>query len=116
MRILETHLKNAFVFETEPFVDERGKFSRIFCKQELRQINHDREIVQINRSLTKQKGALRGMHFQYPPKAEAKMVMCIGGSVFDVLVDLRHKSPTLMQWHGEILTAENMNFLFSLDK
>lgn len=112
MKIIETPLKNAFVLKPEPFEDNRGKFSRIFCRQELQQIGHHKKIVQINHSLTRKKGALRGMHFQHPPKAEIKIVKCLRGSVFDVIIDLRRNSPTLLQWHGEILSAENMKMMY----
>lgn len=112
MKIIQTPLQDAFVLEPEPFVDERGNFSRIFCQQELQEIGHHKKIVQINHSLTRQKGVIRGMHFQYPPKAEIKMVKCLRGSIFDVIIDLRRGSPTLLQWHGEILSAEDMKMIY----
>lgn len=112
MRINKLPLEGAFVIEPEPFTDNRGIFARIFCRQELRNILHDKNIVQINHSLTRQKGALRGMHFQYPPKAEIKMVKCLRGSVFDVIIDLREGSPTLLKWHGEVLSAENTKMMY----
>jgi len=64
------NIKDLYIIEPEPFEDDRGRFFRVFCKQELEQISHGKEIVQINYSLTKKKGSIRGMHFQYPPKAE----------------------------------------------
>lgn len=111
MKFHDTSLKDAYIIEPEPFADHRGKFSRIFCRKELEQIGLQKEIVQINHSLTVQKGAVRGMHFQNPPKAEIKFVKCIRGAVFDVVTDLRHDSPTMLQWHGEVLTAENMKMM-----
>lgn len=112
MKIFQTPLKGAFILEPEPFIDERGKFIRIFCENELQQIGHYKKIVQINHSLTRKKGTIRGMHFQYPPKAETKIVRCLRGAVFDVIIDLRRNSSTLLQWHGEILSAENMKMMY----
>ena len=112
MRINKLPLEGTFVIEPEPFTDDRGSFTRVFCKQELQSILEGKNIVQINHSLTRQKGAIRGMHFQYPPKAEAKMVKCMHDSVFDVIIDLRQGSSTFLKWHGEILSAENMKMLY----
>jgi len=112
MKIKQTPLQDAFVIEPEPFRDDRGLFARVFCQQELRDILHDKNIVQINHSLTRQKGALRGMHFQYLPKSEIKMVKCLRGSVFDVMIDLRQDSSTLLKWHGEVLSSENMKMMY----
>lgn len=112
MKIVKTPLQGACVIEPEPFVDDRGKFARLYCQKELQQIGHSKPILQINYSLTRQKGAIRGMHFQYPPKAEIKMVKCLRGSVFDVIIDLRCGSPTFLQWYGEILSEENMRMMY----
>ena len=112
MRIDKLSLEGAFVIESEPFIDDRGIFARVFCQHELQNILHGKNIVQINHSMTKQKGAIRGMHFQYPPKSEIKMVKCLRGTVFDVILDLRRDSPTFLKWHGEILSAENMKMMY----
>ena len=112
MKIKPTPLQDAFIIELEPVTDDRGLFTRVFCQQELRNILHDKNIVQINHSLTRQKGALRGMHFQYSPKSEIKMVKCLCGSVFDVIIDLRKGSPTFLKWHGEVLSAKNMKMMY----
>lgn len=112
MKIKPTPLQEAFIIELEPVTDDRGLFTRVFCQQELRNILHDKNIVQINHSLTRQKGALRGMHFQYSPKSEIKMVKCLRGSVFDVIIDLRKGSPTFLKWHGEVLSAKNMKMMY----
>jgi dTDP-4-dehydrorhamnose 3,5-epimerase len=111
MNIKDTKINGVKVILSEPFRDGRGFFNRIFCQQELEVIRPDILIAQINHSMTKVKGTIRGMHFQYPPHAEMKIVRCIRGSVFDVAVDLRKKSSTFLQWHGEILSAENMKAL-----
>ena len=79
----------------------------MFCSQDLQALMGDRTIVQINRTLTAKAGTVRGMHFQFPPHAETKFVSCIRGEVFDVAVDLRRDSSTFLQYHAEILTAEN---------
>lgn len=112
MKFIETDIKDLFIIEPEPFEDDRGKFYRIFCLNELKEIGHTKKIVQANQSLSKQKGTIRGMHFQYPPKVEIKIVKCINGSVFDVTIDLRKKSPTFLQWYGVILSAENMKIMY----
>ena len=112
MKIKQTPLQDALVIEPEPFRDERGLFARVFCQNELRNILCDKNIVQINHSLTRQKGAIRGMHFQYQPKAEIKMVKCLRGSAFDVMIDLRSDSSTFLNWHGERLSAENMKMMY----
>ena len=108
MKFTELEIQGLYIIIPEPFQDERGKFSRIYCQDELKKIAHTKGIVQINHSLTRKKGALRGMHFQYPPKAETKIVKCIKGSIIDVAIDLRKNSPTFLKWHGEIISAENM--------
>jgi dTDP-4-dehydrorhamnose 3,5-epimerase len=112
VKILQNPFKNAFVLQAEPYVDHRGKFARIFCQEELRQIEHQERIVQINHSLTKKKGAIRGMHFQHPPKAEIKIVLCLSGSVFDVIVDLRRNSSSFLQWYGKVLSGENQKMMY----
>jgi dTDP-4-dehydrorhamnose 3,5-epimerase len=112
MEISKTLLKNAYVIQTEPFEDRRGEFSRIFCRKMFQGLGYNKEIVQINRSLTRHKGALRGMHFQYPPRAELKVVLCLRGSVFDVMIDLRQGSSTFLKWHGEVLSEENKKMMY----
>ena len=112
MKILGNPFESAFVLEAEPYVDHRGQFGRIYCQDKLKQIGHHKQIVQVNHSLTRKSGAIRGMHFQYPPKAEIKMVKCLRGSVFDVIVDLRWDSDTLLQWFGEILSDDNLKMMY----
>ncbi len=112
MRVKLVSIRDAFVIEPEPIEDDRGLFTRVFCQNELNDILHGENIVQINHSVTWQKGAIRGMHFQYPPRAEIKIVKCLRGSIFDVMIDLRKKSPTFLKWHGEVLTSENMKMMY----
>ena len=111
MLVEETKIDGVRIIASEPFIDNRGFFNRIFCQQELEIIRPGIVIAQINHSMTKEKGTIRGIHFQYPPHAEMKIVRCIKGSIFDVAVDLRKDSPAFLQWHGEILSAENMKAL-----
>lgn len=105
-------MKGLFLIEVDPFEDHRGKFYRVYCKNELRSIGYDKDLIQINQSLTKKRGIIRGMHFQYPPKAETKIIKCLKGSVFDVAIDLRYDSPTFLHWHGEILSGDILKMLF----
>lgn len=115
MKIIKLSLEDAYVLEPEPFTDHRGTFTRIYCQKELQSICHNKSVVQINHSINREKGTIRGMHFQYAPKTETKMVKCLRGSVFDVIIDLRQGSPALLQWHGEVLSAENMKMLYIPD-
>ena len=112
MKFFETPLKDAYVIEPEPFKDSRGMFLRVLCKRELAAIGQCEDIVQVNHSVTEKPGTLRGMHFQKPPKAEAKYVKCIKGAVYDVIVDIRKGSPTFLKWHGETLTSDNMRMMY----
>ena len=112
MKFINTKIKDLSIIKLEPFQDYRGKFTRIFCKDELRQIGLTKEIVQVNQSLTKIKGAIRGMHFQYPPDAEIKIIKCVNGTIFDVAIDLRKNSSTFLKWHGEVLTGENPKMIY----
>lgn len=112
MKFKDTNIKDLYIIEPEPFIDHRGKFYRVFCENELNKIGHSKRIVNVNSSTTLKKGSIRGMHFQYPPKAEIKIVKCVSGSIFDVAVDLRKNSPTYLQWHGEILSKENLRMLY----
>lgn len=91
--------------------DSRGWFERMFCIDELRDVLGERSVRQINRTLTQKKAIVRGMHFQRPPCPEMKFVSCLRGEVFDVAVDLRHGSSTFLQWHAEVLSAENRKTL-----
>lgn len=87
--------------------DARGFFSRFFCTQEMAELDWRLPVAQVNHTLTRHSGAVRGLHFQHPPYAEEKYVSCLRGAVFDVAVDLRQGSPTFLRWHGETLSAAN---------
>ena len=112
MKFIKLALNGAFVIEAAPVKDKRGHFSRLLCKNELINIGHTENIVQVNHSATEQTGVVRGLHFQMPPKAEIKIVKCIKGAVFDVIVDIRRNSPTFLNWHGEVLTGENIKMMY----
>lgn len=86
--------------------DPRGFFSRLFCAEELAEVLQGRTIAQINQTLTRTVGAVRGLHYQRPPRAEMKLIRCLRGRVFDVAVDLRAGSPTFGRWHAMELSAE----------
>jgi dTDP-4-dehydrorhamnose 3,5-epimerase len=108
----ETPLKDVYIIENEPHHDNRGYFERLYCKNELLAIGLFKEIVQVNHSFSKKRGTLRGLHFQVPPSTETRIIKCIKGSVFDVALDLRKKSPTFLEWYGIELNAENNRMLF----
>jgi dTDP-4-dehydrorhamnose 3,5-epimerase len=95
------------VLQRKPLGDSRGYVERVYCSEELAALTPGRTILQINRTLTSRRGAVRGMHYQLPPHAETKFISCLRGEVFDVAVDLRHDSPTFLRWHAEVLSAEN---------
>lgn len=105
--IESTTLAGLRIVERQPIGDERGFLNRIYCEIELGDLGFKDGIVQINHSLTRRSGTVRGMHFQVPPHAETKLVSCIRGAVFDVAVDLRKGSSTFLQWHGDVLSGEN---------
>jgi len=112
MKFNEIFLKGAYLIELTPFIDERGVFTRLFCEQELTAIGHYKKIVQINHSLNKQQGTVRGLHFQKSPHAEIKIVRCIHGRIWDVIVDIRKDSPTFLQWFGVELSLESYNAIY----
>ena len=112
MTFKETLLKGAFEIEPEIQKDDRGYFYRFFCKQEFSQVGLDKDWVQFNHSFTSRTGTIRGMHYQLPPFAETKLLRCINGKVYDVIIDLRHNSATYLQWFGTELSAENMKMLY----
>ena len=111
MHIRSIGIAGAMVVEGQAHTDHRGAFSRLFCERELAEVISDRHVVQINHSRTNTVGAVRGMHFQHPPHAEMKMVRCVRGRVWDVLVDLRAGSPTFLHWHAEELSPDTSRML-----
>jgi dTDP-4-dehydrorhamnose 3,5-epimerase len=112
---IESSLKGLYKIVKKPIEDERGFFSRFFCAEEFKKLGFRKPIAQMNHSFTKQKGAVRGMHFQYSPYTEAKIITCIRGEIFDVAVDIRKDSPTFLQWHAEVLNENNQSSLYIPD-
>lgn len=106
MNIHCTPLAGLMLVETVPHRDDRGSFVRAFCETACAELRPNLHWTQINVSCTANKGTVRGMHFQYPPAAEAKMIRCLQGRVFDVAVDLRAGSPTFLHWHGVELSED----------
>ncbi|MBI5418633.1 MAG: dTDP-4-dehydrorhamnose 3,5-epimerase [Deltaproteobacteria bacterium] len=112
MIFTETALKGAYVIDLQPMEDERGYFARSFCRKEFAQYGLKFDVAQCNVSFNRKKGTLRGMHFQLPPKAEAKLVRCARGSIYDVIVDLRSNSPTYCRWTALELTESNLKMFY----
>jgi len=112
MKFIPTNLEGAYLVHPEPYSDERGWFARTYCRREFSVIGHAADWVQLNHSFTREAGTIRGMHFQRPPHGEIKLVRCIAGAVWDVIVDLRKDSPTFLQWYGTELSAENRQMLY----
>lgn len=105
--LIPTPISGLHIVQRKPIVDNRGHLERLFCADELRGILDHKNIAQINHTLTVKCGTVRGLHFQYPPHSEIKLVTCLRGKVFDVAVDLRKNSPTFLHWHSEILSDSN---------
>jgi len=110
--IRETPLPGVYDILRRHKGDERGWLERMYCTTDLAEVLGSRAIVQVNRSLTRLKATVRGMHYQIPPSDEAKLVSCLRGAIFDVAVDLRHDSPTFLRWHAEVLSEDNRRSLF----
>ena len=93
--------------ERQRLGDARGFLSRLFCAEELVAAGWTKPVAQINQTVTAKRGTVRGMHFQHPPHAEMKLVICLRGEVWDVAVDIRAGSKTFLHWHAERLSADN---------
>lgn len=102
----ETPIAGLKLIERKPIGDERGFLERLFCQESFESLLSGRTIRQVNRTLTRKLGTVRGMHFQYPPHAEIKIVSCLKGKVWDVAVDLRKGSPTFLKYHAVILSED----------
>lgn len=110
-QIRSTPLDGLYSLERLPIGDPRGYLERLYCAEDFRAMGWHAPIAQINHTLTSIAGTIRGMHFQLPPHAEAKLVSCLRGEVFDVAVDLRAGSATFLHWHAELLSAGNHHSL-----
>ena len=111
MIFASTKIEGAFLIEPERIEDSRGFFARTYCQKEFAANGLESSFVQCNLSFNTERGTLRGMHFQSPPHEETKLVRCVRGALYDVLVDLRRDSPTYLQWLAFELTAENRSML-----
>ncbi len=107
MKLELTPIEGLFILHRPVRRDERGFFSRIFGADEIAEAGRPTQAVHVNTSTSIEVGTLRGIHFQYPPHAEAKIVSCASGAIWDVGIDLRPNSPTRFQWYGTKLTPEN---------
>ena len=112
MRFIETNLQGAFIIEPEPNEDSRGLFARTFCAREFKSHGLTDSFVQCSVSMSRNRGTLRGLHYQLPPACEIKLVRCTAGALYDVIVDLRPDSPTYLQHFGVKLTARNRRALY----
>jgi dTDP-4-dehydrorhamnose 3,5-epimerase len=108
----DTPLPGVLEIELEPRADDRGFFARTFCEREFEARGLLTRYPQGNLSRNRERGTLRGLHLQAPPHAEVKVVRCVRGAIFDVVVDLRKGSPTSRQWVGVELDAEKGNALY----
>jgi dTDP-4-dehydrorhamnose 3,5-epimerase len=112
MTFEETELKGGFVVGLKKIEDNRGFFARAWCQKEFADAGLNPNLVQINLAASHKAGTLRGMHFQEAPHAEAKLIRCTRGRIFDVMIDLRPESPTHRKWFGLELSAENHRMLY----
>ena len=112
MTFEETSIDGAWLISLEPRTDERGFFARAWCEQELSTRGLTGTFVQCNDSYSRSAGTLRGLHYQAEPHGEVKLIRCIRGAVFDVIVDVRPESPSYLRWFGVELSAENRRSLY----
>jgi dTDP-4-dehydrorhamnose 3,5-epimerase len=112
MIFTETPLAGAFVIDIEPIEDERGFFARTFCAEDFAARGLNGQFVQANTSRAQHAGTVRGLHYQVDPAAEAKLMRCVRGAIFDVIVDMREGSATRGKWFGIELTPENRRALY----
>lgn len=112
MKFNETPLQGSYLIDLELRGDERGFFARYFCEKEFSEKGLNTRWVQINNSMSRDVGTLRGLHFQRAPHAEAKLVRCLQGSIWDVVVDLRQDSKTYGKWFGATLSDKNRTMMY----
>ena len=105
-------LQGAYTINLEKNEDKRGFFARIFCLDEFEKQGLNISVIQMNTTLSKERGTVRGLHFQRPPKAEIKIVRCISGSIWDVIVDIRKSSPTYGKWYAAELNDNNRTMMY----
>jgi dTDP-4-dehydrorhamnose 3,5-epimerase len=108
----ETNVAGAYLVETRPRADARGFFNRVWCRKEFANCGLNTTFVQCNTSFNARRGTLRGLHCQTAPFEDAKLVNCIRGAVYDVLVDLRKESRTFGRWFGQVLTPDSHSMVY----
>lgn len=108
----ETSLAGAYIIELEPIKDERGFFARTWCAKEFEEHGLSSDLKQCNLSYNIKCGTIRGLHYQIAPYREVKLVSCISGSIYDVIVDLRKDSPTFLQWQAFELSDHNRRMIY----
>lgn len=106
------NLEGAYLISLDKKEDDRGFFARYYCDEEFRAHNLNTRWIQMNNSFSKYKGTLRGLHFQYPPHSEVKLIRCFRGAIWDVMVDIRKDSKTYGQFYGTELSEENRKMLY----
>ncbi|MCD9572468.1 dTDP-4-dehydrorhamnose 3,5-epimerase [Pseudomonas protegens] len=107
VKLQALRLEGLYLVQQKVFSDERGRFARLFCQTRLTLEGRSFDIRQVNHSRTSERGSVRGLHFQQAGFAEAKLITCLRGAIWDVAVDLRPESPTFLQWHAEELRADD---------
>jgi dTDP-4-dehydrorhamnose 3,5-epimerase len=112
MIFIETKLPGAYIITLQKTEDSRGSFARAWCQKEFAARGLNPNVVQCNLSFSPKKGTLRGMHYQVAPYEEAKLIRCLKGAIYDVIIDLRPTSSTYLQWAGVELTAENHQLFY----
>lgn len=112
MRFIETYITGAWLVQPEPRVDDRGFFARLWAVNEFAARGLNARFVECNNSFSLIRGTLRGLHYQAPPHAEAKLVHCVRGRVFDAIVDMREDSPSYRRWFGAELSADNRSMMY----
>jgi dTDP-4-dehydrorhamnose 3,5-epimerase len=112
MKFEPTPLQDAWVITLEPFRDDRGYFARAFCRREFEAHGIVDDMVQCNASFNNEQGTLRGLHFQSEPASESKLIRCVQGALYDVIVDIRPESPTYLQYFGVELSADNLKMVY----
>ena len=108
----ETYLKGAYIVTINPFEDDRGKFFRVYCKDDFKEIGLTKEFVQINQSVNYSKGTFRGIHYQIPPPGDCKLIRCITGKVLDIIIDIREGSETFLKCFTTELSPKNLNMIY----
>lgn len=111
MKFRKTKIKGVYMIEPELKKDRRGYFVRVFCKKEIESLGINFNIIQVNRSFTKKKGTIRGLHYQKSPYQEEKIVQCLKGEIYNVVLDLRRNSYTFGKWISEKLSERNKKII-----